>query len=247
MHIPGYVRGNLATPRLPVVRAETTVGSVDVFTGLKPTVAVHSEDAPPVILQGFHPMWVHNATLTLNYFHWFTDELFLNVTVVAGVIVLNLGPILCGGCDGPTHQKDLLFPIPPPGILRIPLASVPMSWTPEQTISRTSAAIRRVSIWHGRDRSRKLRRIIFMVMRFVRPEQTTLVLAECPFLDFMRAVVGDLSKATEDTRFAATMQMPDPSAPADPERFFRVAYTATPSRNSAVSPICAVFPIVHCV
>ena len=63
----------------------------------------------------------------------------------------------------------------------------------------------------------------------------------------MREVVDDLAKVTEDTRFAATLPASDPSVPVNPERFFAMTYTATPSRSSAVRPICPVFPTVHCV
>jgi hypothetical protein len=248
LHLPGYVRGNLAPPRIPVLRAETALGgSVEVFTGLKPTIVLQAGETPPVILQGFQPLWLHSAAVRLSHYHWYTDELFLNVTVVSNVIVLNLGPVLCGGIDGPTEQQDVIFPVPPPGIIRVPLASVPLSWTPDQTVKRTTAAIRRISILHDRHRSRRMRRVIFTVLRFTRPEHTTLVLSDCPFKDFMHEIIADLTRATEETHFAARLPAPDPAVPGDPESIFAATYAATPRRYSEVQQISPVFPTVHCV
>ena len=47
LHLPGYVRGNLVPSRIPVLRAETALGgSVEVFTGLKPTIVLQAGETP---------------------------------------------------------------------------------------------------------------------------------------------------------------------------------------------------------
>jgi hypothetical protein len=244
LHIPGYILGNLAAPRISVIRAETASGgSADVFLGLKPTMVLQEADAPPVVLQGFRPLWYHSAAARLSHYHWYTDELFINITVVTNVIVLNLGPVLCGGHDGsPTEPQDVIFPVPPPGIIRIPLASVPLTWTVDQAIARTMSAVRRVTIMHERHRARRLRRIVFSVLRFTRPELTTLVLSDCPFKDFMRDLVTDLNRAATETQASSST-----TAPIDPEAIFAAPLAATQKRIHELELIRAVFPTVHCV
>ena len=258
LHIPGYVRGNLAPPRIPVIRADTMLGgSVDVFTGLKPTIMLQDVDCPPVIQQGFQPVWYHSTAVRLSQYHWYTDELFMNITVISSVIVLNLGPVLCGGVDhNNMEQQDVIFPVPPPGIIRIPLASVPLCWSVEQTIRRTTAAIRRIAILHERNRSRSMRRAIFSVLQFTRPELTTLVLSDCPLKDFMHEIITDLNRAATETLLAARLgPAADPAVvtdlernrATDPELIFAATYTATPRRYSEIQQIRPVFPTVHCV
>jgi hypothetical protein len=248
LHIPGYVNGNLTAPRIPVLRAETASGgSADVFLGLKPTVVLQDTDSPPVILQGFRPLWFHSAAVRLSHYHWYTDELFINITVVSNVIVLNLGPVLCGGHDGPTEQQDVIFPVPPPGIIRIPLASVPLSWTVDQTVTRTTSAVRRVTLLHERHRARHMRRLIFSVLRFTRPELTTLVLSDCPFKDFMNDIVTDLNRAATETQASSSTPVTYMAAPVDPEAIFAAPIVATQKRLRELEQIRAVFPTVHCV
>ena len=92
-----------------------------------------------------------------------------------------------------------------------------------------------------------MRRLIFSVLRFTRPELTTLVLSDCPFKDFMHEIIADLTRATEETHFAARLPAPDPAAPDNPESIFAATYVATPKRYSEVQQIRPVFPTVHCV
>jgi hypothetical protein len=137
---------------------------------------------------------------------------------------------------------------------RAVLGYVPPSGSQGQTIRRTTAAIRSITILHERIRSRSMRRAMFSGRKFTRPELMTRALSGCPLKDLMHEIVTDLNRAATETLLAAR---PGPAADptfvtdlkrnraSDTELIFAATGTVTPKRCSELRKIRQRFPTGH--
>jgi hypothetical protein len=85
--------------------------------------------------------------------------------------------------------------------------------------------------------------MIFTQVDFVNPMQSTLALADCPFTEFLIAVVADLNLTTKLGRASN----PTIGEPWTIEEHFAMDIQDQASTNSDIRPVKAVFPTVHCV
>jgi hypothetical protein len=71
---------------------------------------------------------------------------FANIFVVDKMAVISLGPVLAGSTRADHGRaNDTLFPMPAPGIMRIPVGLFPMAWSTPEIVWRTKFAMRRVA------------------------------------------------------------------------------------------------------
>ena len=190
MKTPGYVPGNLMSPRRKVLMASTATGLVPVLAGLRPTF-ISEGDIYPGWLQGLWPMWQITAPWLrkVKVYRWSFDVGMSNLQVSGHSVIMLIGPVMAAG-----QPSDFYFPGPPPGLLKIPVLSFPVTWSADQIRTRLRTAIRAVMASRGRVNGRTILRIAFKDLTILDPLSQVLVVADSEFTRFVSEVKDFLGR-----------------------------------------------------
>ncbi len=189
---PGARQRRNKSSRYPYLAVSTAQGFGLISSLLKPTIVMPDPEDP--VMQAYRPSWQIGTDLARAICGrvWHVDLCLFAVHAAdanigtGATLVLTMGPVLTAG---PDITSDLLLPVPPPGILKIPLAIIPDSWTRTQQMLSAKQRVHTFLMERlqsgTRNAGRTMLRIAFQEVTLHEPDTRTLMLATCPVLDLV--------------------------------------------------------------
>jgi hypothetical protein len=189
---PGHV-GLGGVPQYPAIAVSTTAGFGCITTYLKPTVVQREARSP--MGQAFSSRWLLTVPLAqaIETRTWGIDPGMADLFAINQTLVLAIFPVLTSGPEG--SLGDLKLPLPPPGVLKVPISVLPVYWNADEACETAKDFLRVRLRRDTRGAARVAQRISFQIVTIEGPDQSdTLMLKRCPTLETVRALQDFLSR-----------------------------------------------------
>jgi hypothetical protein len=189
---PGYVALG-SVPKYPALAVTTSTGFGCLTTYLNPTVITTVSKNP--IGQAFSSRWLITKPLAIAIVcrTWGVDPGMMDLFAINRTLILTFFPVLTGGPEG--SMGDLKLPLPPPGVLKIPVSVLPEYWPADNACDDAKDFLRVRLSRSTRTTARAALCLRFQIVTVEGPDASeTLMLSPCPVLDTVRALQEFLSR-----------------------------------------------------